>query len=166
MKCDQAFERLTEAQFTDDADLTRHLRECPRCRAMQQTLSPALKWMRESRHDVTEQDSPWHQPSAALLTEESVAVAVDIAQRLPRAGRNAVMRQALGFALVATFGIAFGVLVLGQHKEESPKAVLSASPLPKTMCLWTQRDGESPRQSAASVVDSCIACHVPAMIRN
>ncbi len=167
MNCDQAFERLTDTQGGADAELALHLRDCPRCRAMQHTLSPALDWLRSSAdHTVTDHDRPWRDTGAGLLTEESVAVAMEAARRLPRAGHRSAMHQALGLALVALFGIAFGVLVFGQRKDTPPKPAASVASPTSAMCLWIRRDGETPTASAASVVDSCIACHVPTMMRN
>lgn len=165
MNCDQAFERLTDDQPANDAQLALHLRDCPRCRAMQVTLSPVMEWLREDSANAPAGGRDWHQNSG-LLTEESVAVAMEIAQRLPRTGQRAAFRQALGLALVMTFGIALGVFVFGERQHSTPKAELRATSPTTVVCLWTHRDKETSQRSAVNVVDSCIACHVPSVIRN
>lgn len=168
MNCDQAFERLTDAQSADDAELAQHLRDCPRCRDMQQTLSPAMDWLRRSVDEKsTGRSHPWRDGRACLLTEESVAVAMKVAQRLPRVGHRSALHQALGIALVAMFGMMLGVFVISQRQDVPPKPTASATfPAAAAMCLWTHRENEPRTATATNVVDSCIACHVPAMMRN
>lgn len=166
MNCDQAFERLTDDEAANDAELALHLRDCPRCRAMQLTLSPVMEWLREDHATAFPSGNEWRDSSSTLLTEESVAVAMEIAQRLPKTGSHMVMRRALGLALMMTFGIALGVFVFGERQRPAPEVDARVTPPTTVVCLWTQRDGETALRSAASVVDSCIACHVPAVIRN
>lgn len=166
MNCDQAFERLTDDQSANDAELALHLRDCPRCRAMQETLSPVMEWLREDDPAVFPSGQEWRDSSSGLLTEEAVVVAMEIAQRLPQTGSRTGMRSALGLALVMTFGIALGVFVFGERRHPTPKAELRATSPTTVVCLWTHRDNETSQRSAVNVVDSCIACHVPSVIRN
>ena len=42
MNCDTAFDLMTDAGGCQSAALALHLRGCPRCRQMQETLAPAL----------------------------------------------------------------------------------------------------------------------------
>ncbi len=169
MNCDQAFERLTEANATADAGLVRHLEQCPRCRAMQQTLSPALDWLQSASHDdFTPSARSWTPGDSPLLTDESVAIATEVARRFPRRGLGCYSRKALGMALVAMFGMAFGVFAIGKPPESAHVNTSNALPPQATACLWPPRDDENTllRGNAQAVVDSCIACHVPAMLRN
>src|SRR5262245_54873755 len=45
MNCDTAFDLMTDAEGSRSVALARHLDECPRCRQMQATLSPALDFL-------------------------------------------------------------------------------------------------------------------------
>src|SRR5262245_62719666 len=45
MNCDTAFDLMTNAEGSRSVALARHLDECPRCRQMQATLSPALDFL-------------------------------------------------------------------------------------------------------------------------
>ncbi len=171
MNCDQAFDRLTEPAATTDTALARHLEQCPRCRAMQQTLSPAMDWLRTTAaEDDTDTTRDWNRRNAPLLTEESVAVAIQVARQLPRDSSAHSARKALGIALVALFGMALGVLVIGQKADSHPPVAALSPPAETTatVCLWTRPEGASslPSTTSQSVVDSCIACHVPNMLRN
>lgn len=171
MNCDQAFDRLTEPAATTDSALARHLEQCPRCRAMQQTLSPAMDWLRSAAVENDPDTSrDWHRGNSPLLTEESVAVAMQAARQWPRDSSAHSARKALGIALVAMFGMALGVLVIGQKADSHPPAaaVSPSAPITATVCLWTRPEGASslPSTTSQSVVDSCIACHVPNMLRN
>src|SRR5689334_2720765 len=49
MNCDTAFDLMTDAEGSRSVALARHLDECPRCRQMQATLSPALDFLVETR---------------------------------------------------------------------------------------------------------------------
>ena len=169
MNCDQAFERLTDPAASTDAGLVRHLEQCPRCQAMQQTLSPALDWMTSaSRDDFSESTRGWDRSGSPLLTEESVAIALEISRRQTRQRSFHAARKGLGIALVAMFGMALGVLVIGNPQKPAHAPVSNSLSTPVTACLWPRREGEAlvPAENAQAVVDSCIACHVPAMLRN
>jgi len=169
MNCDQAFERLTDPAASTDAGLVRHLEQCARCRAMQQTLSPALDWMTSASQDnFPESTRGWDRSGSPLLTEESVAIALEIARRQTRQGSFHAARRGLGIALVAMFGMALGVLVIGNPPESKHAPASNTLSPPVTACLWPRREGETlvPAENSQAVVDSCIACHVPAMLRN
>ncbi len=166
MNCDQAFERLTDVAALPDACLDEHLAQCPRCRAMQQTLSPALDWLTLASTENFSASSPdWNGTHSPLLSEASVAVAADIARRLPRLGYAQTTRKALGIALVALFGMAFGAFAIGQPPKPAPTAAVNSSSVPVTACLWPQR-GTERAGNAQTIIDSCVACHVPTMLRN
>lgn len=172
MNCDQAFDRLTDPAATTDSALARHLEECPRCQAMRQTLSPALDWLKSSSDDEGSSSlHAWNSSAAPLLTAASIAVAMETARRLPRQGFAHTAKKAMGIALVAMFGMALGVLVIGQKAESKPPVTTTLPAVtnaPLSLCLWTrpERTTTESESSAQSVVDSCIACHVPTMLRN
>ncbi len=169
MNCDQAFDHLTDPSATDDADLQRHLEVCPRCCAMQQTLSPALDWMASAAGDDAQRFLAGEGfRRTPFLTEESVAIATAAARQLPRHCFGSDVRTAMGIALVALFGMAFGVYGIGQPPRATGETVPQGLSAPVTACLWPNRDGErlDRARNAQAVVDSCIACHVPAMLRN
>ena len=65
MNCDTAFDLMTDAETTRSSALARHLEGCPRCRQMQETLSPALRFLTRNDQD----DSPWD--FTATLDEET-----------------------------------------------------------------------------------------------
>lgn len=169
MNCDQAFDHLTDPLATEDAALRRHLEVCPRCRAMQQTLSPALDWLTSAaREDSFSFGTGESFRGTPFLTEDSVAIATAAARQLPQRRFRHDVRAALGMALVALFGMAFGVFAIGQPLQTVQEASPPAASAPVTACLWPHREGERilPPGTAQAVVDSCIACHVPAMLRN
>lgn len=169
MNCDEAFDRLTDAAATTDAALLRHLAECPRCQAMQQTLSPALNWMKSAAQDEFPSSTPGGWNDSPLLTEAAVAVATSAARRAPpRHDVSRDARKALGIALVALCGMAFGVFAIGQPPHSTTTSTAAGLTTPATVCLWPREEGETriPAGNAQAVVDSCVACHVPAMLRH
>lgn len=167
MNCDRAFELLTDPLNAGGPDLARHLADCPRCRQMQETLSPALHWLHESALAPV----PWLRDagsSGPLLTREAVQVAAELARTLPapRTDRWGTVRKTLGIALVAAFGMLLGALAVEQRRgptHPADAALASFNPGTMTVCLWTSSDSTRglPLTSARSVVDSCMACHIP-----
>jgi hypothetical protein len=163
MKCDQAFELMTDPVGTTSPALQRHLERCPRCRQMQQTLSPALDWMR-SPSEAEASDRSFGS-EAPFLTAQAVMVAEQVARSLPRRREwlGESVRRAMLITAVALFGMAFGALLMELRSRETP--AMPAGTL--TACLWEQpslRD-RLPDISARGVVVSCVACHVPSTVQ-
>jgi hypothetical protein len=163
MKCDQAFELMTDPVGATSPSLQRHLERCPRCRQMQLTLSPALEWMRSSGDEPFE-STRGADPTAPFLSTQAVLVAEQAARRLPR--RNAdwgdSARRALWISAVAVLGFACGVLM---SEPRSPERHFVPAGATLAACLWDQpalRDA-LPDATARGVVVSCVACHVPTL---
>ena len=164
MNCDQAFELMTDPVGSGSPALQRHLERCPRCRQMQQTLSPALDWMLSSE--------PSPQPGASshgespFLTAQAVLVAEQVARSLPR--RRGVhwgeaVRRGAVIVAVAALGVLFGAMLLEPKSSEKPAASVGTL----TACLWEQRQllDQLPDTSPRGVVVSCVMCHVPRAVQ-
>lgn len=175
MNCDHAFDAITDPARFDDAALQHHLAQCPRCRALQQVLEPAL--------DLVCGDLPQEQgtvgafPPAAhrpVLSVEAVRMAEAVARQLTTttAARRAAgfakptKRRALvallrGAALTALGGLivfSIGVWSREPGSNISPSAVPPRGP--SRSC--TRNDFPADRQGpveARSVVLTCVACH-------
>lgn len=164
MNCNDAFDRLTDPELCDDPSLQFHLRQCPRCRQMQATLSPALNWLKEER---TELSLPFESGSEGsqqpFLTAQAVKIADQLARDLPRRQNRLQLGPLMSMVAVALLGVSIGAF----GGTERPAGALVPGVSQASMlsaCLW-----ESPvlRQewqdrTARSVVVSCVNCHVPA----
>ena len=162
MKCDQAFELMTDPVGTTSPALQYHLERCPRCRQMQQTLSPALDWMR-GPSDAPSQSA--FDSESPFLTAQAVMVAERAARSLPRRREwfGDSVRRAMLITAVALFGMAFGALLMQPRSQEAP--AMPAGTL--TACLWDQPSLRErlPDISARGVVVSCVSCHVPSTVQ-
>jgi hypothetical protein len=160
MNCDDAFDRMTSPGANGDPALQAHLRSCPRCRDMQQTLSPAMEWLASfDDPDCTSQRA------APLLTDEALRVAERAARRLgrPRVASDAPRGMMGRFgswifvAGVATL-VFFAVLFPPSARRTAlPKGTAS------TACLWSAPLNERALvpPTADQVIATCAACHLP-----
>jgi hypothetical protein len=161
MNCNQAFELMTDPVGAASPALQRHLERCPRCRQMQQTLSPALDWLRSAEASLPDQTDA-DRKAVPLLTAQAVLLAEDVARNLPRRrtrlGAEAARRAAM-IAAVAAFGVWLGAVFLDSSPREQPSAPAPAL----TACLWEQRQllEHLPDASPRGVLLSCLTCHVP-----
>lgn len=166
MNCDEAFDRMTVVGADVDEPLQRHLSHCPRCRAMQDTLSPAMEWLSSARIQPEGRYGAGDCQSV-FLTDEAVQVAERAAQRLSPVSplvrkrirlRNRVARW-VAIAGMACIGL-FAIITPSSSttRRNSSTAVLPAS---AAACSWIYRDDrESERQPTANqVIASCVACH-------
>lgn len=171
MNCETAFEYLTDSVLNNSPELQQHLAECPRCREMEEVLSPALSWMTEATREDNAVRSP--QPSAPFLTAETVAVADRLAAQLaqdqetrrallpatlqrPFAGRSWSGWRAGGVVAILMLA-GFGGWFLGANwGPETPST--------SAVCLWTNREwaAASVDQTAKSITMSCLTCHLAA----
>lgn len=171
MNCETAFEYLTDSVLSNSPELRQHLAKCPRCREMEEVLSPALSWIVEAAREDDAVRS--QQPSSPFLTAETVAVADRLAAQLaqdketrrellpstlPRkfAGRSWAGWRAGG--VVAMLMLAgFGGWFLGANWGPESSST-------STVCLWTNREWSAAAvdQSAKSITMSCLACHLAA----
>ncbi|MFN0056307.1 MAG: hypothetical protein ACKV0T_29525 [Planctomycetales bacterium] len=167
MNCDVAFELMTDVHGCDNQLLRMHLESCPRCRQMQETLSPALEWLveraahpGESRPEV--ERVPWNLAASGPLTAEAVEVARDSARVLSgQRGLRAIrprrwMGCALGYAACLLVG---GGLALAL----APVQRNAALPAEETACRRLELENWSARNRATgeltSLIASCAACH-------
>lgn len=167
MNCDDAFDRMTVAGAAADEPLQRHLSHCRRCRAMQETLSPAMEWLSTAKpQPEIKYASGEHQ--AVFLTEEAVQVAERAAQRLSPASpgvrrrirlRNRVARW-IALAGMAMIGL-LAIVTPSSPARTGSSAANPPVPAQINACLWTGRhDADRNTHPAADqVIASCVACH-------
>ena len=168
MNCDDAFDLMTSEKPASApmTALDNHLKECPRCRAMQETLSPVIDWLcteeftSKTLHPRTPQAPQFLSQEAVLVAERA---ALRLATRHAGKARRDVRRTArtvLLFAgLAALFCIAFLPTMKDSLTTENAKSPLSSA---KTVCLWKAvLDDESQSfPTADQLVASCAACHL------
>jgi hypothetical protein len=164
MNCDQAFELMTDPVGSGSPALQRHLERCPRCREMQQTLSPALDWMMAS--EPAPMAGASSHGESPFLTAQAVLVAEQAARSLPKCRRQnwgVAMRRGAAMAVVAALGVLFGALLLEPKSPERPATPVGTL----TACLWDQRQllDQLPDASPRGVVVSCVTCHVPRVVQ-
>ncbi len=163
MTCDDAFDRMTMPGAGEDKVLAGHLRRCARCRAMQDTLSPAIEWLSPARDDSS--TSEFLQP--LLLTEEAVRIAERAARGLTRPGLGKVKtrrRQSttgwIAWGGVAATLIYMAVFLPGRRDStvgpEHPPAIAVLA----DECLWKMPVARAQTGLIAQqVVASCVTCH-------
>lgn len=145
MTCDEFFEALTSSQPLG-RDAQRHLKQCARCRDLQDTLSPVLGDLGQS--------AGWseRQPESSL-----VSVAATAAQQLTTSrtsARRAPARLDWRFVIAFVGGVAVSLGVTGALKP-SP----AASQPTDSICLWHAHDSiQNP--DTQDVVLSCVECHL------
>lgn len=168
MNCNEAFDRLTSPSGGNDAALERHLADCPRCRDMQETLSPAIAWLNGS--DQLFDGVGDHAGALPLfLSEEAVRIAERTSRRLRT--RSVRATEATGFVQRHERWLAFAAVSLlvffaawlppERSIEETPVAATRRAPDVVT-CAWRLPSGRDSlaQASADQVIASCTACHL------
>lgn len=163
MNCDEAFDRMTMTGAAADASLERHLSRCPRCRAMQETLSPAIDWLLPA---VEESSGQLRRP--AFLTEEAVQIAERAARGLTRPAMGIQLRRPLRrrvtrwIAWTAITGLICCAVFIPQATGPQGSAHAVSPSEQFDGCLWQMPAGRIDRAvpTAQQVVASCVACHV------
>ena len=165
MKCDTAFELMTDPLGNQSQALAEHLNHCPRCRQMLDALSPALEFLTDAK--ATAGDSVTNYSNNALreerepiITTEAVQIAQAAALRLAawKVSRRErwwiLVRTAARYSLAMSAGM---LLVLGlwslQEPEDAPadsRCRRHEANQPGTQ--WTADDLQS-------LVQSCAKCH-------
>jgi hypothetical protein len=171
MNCDTAFELMTDAGGCQSAALAQHLDGCPRCRQMQETLSPALGflapagWGSAAHELAAERDeasgSAGRQP---FVTLEALAVAREAASALAartetRPGAlNSFTVGVLRYAAIFAAGILLGLVFLEQRDQPSPQRM---GPLGKECTRHAAGRDEISRSGIEiqRLALSCAACH-------
>lgn len=172
MNCDTAFDLMTDSQGAASKALQQHLGECPRCRAMQETMSPALAGMQivrqpESESSSGEFDPPWRRSEGALptfATREAIAIAEQAAAALGTRStialpENARRVRALRLARSAAL-IVFGGLVT---LAVVPSLRSNAPPVQKSACRRSEGAsipaGGRTAAEIQALIAACASCH-------
>lgn len=163
MNCNEAFDRMTMPGAAADASLERHLSRCPRCRAMQETLSPAIDWLLPA-----DEESRGELRRPAFLSEEAVQIAERAARGLTRPAISVQIRRPLRrlvarwIAWSAIAGLICCAVFIPQATGPQGSAHAVAPAEESDGCLWqmpaARTDPALP--TAQQVVASCVACHV------
>lgn len=156
MNCDQAFDAMTDPDRPHDRELGDHLRACPRCRQMYETLEPALGLF------AAVEDEPVETASSApmQLAQSPARVAHQIAGRMSAAASGSHgevprgrMWGAILAAAVAGFLLSVGLSSFSPQLRPSPAGATAA-------CTWLNRDAIPQQESASIVVVGCVTCHL------
>ncbi|MGE0377997.1 MAG: anti-sigma factor [Planctomycetaceae bacterium] len=156
MNCDQAFDAMTDPDRPHGRELAQHLRACPRCRQMYETLEPAL-----GLFAAVDGEPVGTVPAVpARLASAPVRLAQQIAARLSPAGNCSPSEPprrrlwgAVFAAAVAGFLLSVG---LGSLSPNSP----TAAPGSTSACTWLNRDSIPNGERANAVVATCVTCHL------
>lgn len=153
MNCDQAFNVMTGGDDTADA-LDLHLENCPRCRQMYETLSPAIGLFDAERESASREND-----SAVSAVQIAERVATRLGRSAPSPVRRPRRLALVTVGLVLGFGIAAAIPGLQQGLVQpgpSEAALISD-------CTWVNRDAAAlDVQRSDAVVLSCVACHLSA----
>jgi hypothetical protein len=151
MTCDEAFDRMTSEAGLTPATRA-HLAECPRCREMHDTLSPALDGFGTAGCQPVA--SPWLEGRTA--SSEAVALARTVAAELTRASdvtrRWQVGLSMLRYAAILLVGATFGMALM-RPAESQPT---EGARIPSAACTRGLVESST---NAKALVRTCIACH-------
>jgi hypothetical protein len=171
MNCDTAFEVMTDAEECQSAALAQHLRGCPRCRQMQEILSPALGYLVPGPCATAVHESAGERDEASggggrqpFLTLEALTVARDAASALAARTetwldrRRSFAGRALRWAAVFAAGIVLGLVLVEHHDQTASQERIS---LGKECTRHVAARDESSRSEAEiqRLALSCAACH-------
>ncbi|MBX3444645.1 MAG: hypothetical protein KF774_19760 [Planctomyces sp.] len=152
MTCDDAFDAMTDPRRGGDPDLSLHLSGCPRCRAMSETLAPALELIHAGVRSHVEE-------RGAGATADSAELAVAAADRLSGAwggrpaGGSLRNRTRIGVGAALAVGFAAAAVALNSSAPTARKA--SRAPV---VCLWQDRDAAD-RLPVEYITAACASCH-------
>ena len=182
MNCDEAFDCLTDPARRHSDELKWHLDLCPRCRQMQEVLSPAINLLvppvdsgeygTSSQIDESGLDlgsEPTSRPRPVLLPAESIRLAEQTAAELARQSRSREQVRRRRFRSLSRFAalfllgavITFAVTAWSNRRERERTAVSGVAAPDK--CLWVHHDKDkkpASRRSSRQVVLSCVDCHL------
>ena len=167
MNCDEAFDALTEAVGRASAELEWHLEHCPRCRQMQEVLSPALELFDgDGAISSLEEEFSRDGGAAPFLTPEVLRVArrraAELLAKQPRVEVRKHPRMVVSWvaALVTAVAVIVGGVALIPGSSETA-ARRSPSEASLAGCLWTMPAEERLEdETSRAVVMSCVSCHL------
>jgi hypothetical protein len=163
MNCDTAFDLMTDPHGSRSGALAEHFAACPRCRRMQDALSPALDFLAESGSiaDVENGDPPWSCGSREpFVTTESVQIALQAAAGLGRvtevSSRRMATRTKTFAKYVAAFaaGLLLAIVAFAQRDRSVPPA--------DTTCTRRAAARDDMSRTPAEIqmlARSCAVCH-------
>jgi hypothetical protein len=170
MNCDTAFDLMTDAHGSRSGALAQHFDSCPRCRRMQEALSPALDFLSaEGPYDSNVSQSPAFAGATAsrepFVTTETVQLARQTADALavrtemPRARLARLTARSARYAAAFAAGLLFAVMLFNQHDRSTPPS--------GTSCTRREASTDDALRTPAQIqalVQSCAVCHqsVPA----
>jgi hypothetical protein len=151
MNCNEAFDRLTMPSGRSDARLSAHLAGCPRCRAMAETLEPALELFSRTADEPGPSDQT--SPSAVAIAKKSAA-------RLRRRdGQTQTVRRwprGLGWAAAALAGAACCFVAVQMNDRSGAPGQAASCPRQSPVAIeWMSRN-------SLPMAMACVACHPPA----
>jgi len=179
MNCDIAFDLMTDPQGASSQVLQQHLAECPRCRAMRETIAPALEGLLiaaqpDEALPPRTLNRPWNRPTTALpgfAPMEAIAIAEQAAAALagskaPTSTPNAAPRRRLPRVLQSAAFIALGGLfTLALIPVFRP----AADPARESGCRRQEAgsipDGGRTAAEVQALIAACAACHGKASVR-
>ncbi len=148
MTCDDAFDLLTGPERVENPPLADHLARCPRCRAMAETLAPAIELFRDSPSSTVD-------PVASSVIAARAAARLASRAAVASAPRRERIKRALGVALAALGGAAccFAIAqVGGLSKSEHSVAICPRRSTEASEWL---------NKNAVPLAVACVACHPP-----
>lgn len=172
MNCDEAFERLTDSEMSDDAALEVHLSKCSRCRDMAEILEPALRFV--SGHgddfwDGSAGESYLQQTDTRpFLTQRAVSVAEEAAAALSaRTTPRQRFPRPIWLAVALLAPVVLGAMILfNQESDPNYRKTKVRFSLPAVgpctradYAIPSDETARNPR-FAHDVVMSCNSCHM------
>ncbi|HEY3968696.1 MAG TPA: hypothetical protein VGM05_29375 [Planctomycetaceae bacterium] len=165
MNCDTAFDLMTEPHGSRSGALAQHFDSCPRCRRMQEALSPALDFLVEGnefgstgdRSHATSGAYPAHEP---FVTTETVQIARQASAHLaalgemPRAQVARLTARAAKYAAAFAAGLLLAVVLFSQRDGSTPAADAACT----RREAWRD-DASRTTDQIQALVHSCAVCH-------
>ncbi|MCA9082029.1 MAG: hypothetical protein KDA58_15815 [Planctomycetaceae bacterium] len=153
MTCDEAFEVLTSPAASTSEALLDHLRQCARCRDLQEALAPAIHVLSSHAVGTT---TPWTAESTARSAAQQLSL-------VPTQRRSLHWRRSIGWTSAIAFLLGAGAVAIFSAIW-SPQASSAAS-VPtgsSRVCLWQTRDLAvlQPGYDSQDVITTCVACHL------
>ena len=172
MNCDTAFDLMTDADGGRSLALARHLDDCPRCRAMQATLAPALDYLAPGLPVAfAPEPSAFFSSSGAtgrrqpLVTADALAVARQCAAGLtartdaPRVRLLRLTERSLRYAAVFAAGM---LLAFTLFETRRPAAPVPDAARTCTRQEAARSDAQRTAAETRALALSCAACHTDA----